>query len=237
MRNNGITVAICDDEERILKELKEYVEQIFYRNSCHGTVLTFQDGKELLEQLVKKQIDILLLDIDMPYIDGMEVARLITEKQLPILLIFVTCKESLVYDSFQYRPFSFIRKSLYQKELESTLLRAFKHLPNRSELTVRQDGALVRLRIADILYCEADGNYVKIVMNTDRIRQRGTLAEMEKQLSPHGFVRIHKGFLVNANAVYRLLSDKVILLNQEELPIGRNGREKARMLLMRSFRI
>lgn len=237
MRNNGITVAICDDEERILKELTKYLEQIFHRNSCHGMVLAFQQGKELLEQLEKRQIDILLLDIDMPYIDGMEIARMITEKQLPILLIFLTCKESLVYDSFQYRPFSFIRKSMYQKELESTLLRAFKHLPNRSELTVRQEGALIRLRIADILYCEADGNYVKIVTDTDRIRQRGTLADMEKQLSPHGFVRIHKGFLVNAEAVYRLLSDKVILLNGEELPIGRNGREKARMLLMRSFRI
>lgn len=237
MRTNGITVAVCDDEERILQELKEYVEKIFQVHDIQGTVLAFPQGTILVKQLEQVQMDILLLDIDMPCIDGMEVARIISEKKLPVLLIFVTCKESLVYDSFQYHPFSFIRKSMYEKELENTLLRALEHLPDREELTVRQGSEFIRLQMSDILYCEADGNYVKIVTEHDILRQRGTLADMEKQLSPHGFVRIHKGFLVNAHAVYRLLPDKVILSTREELPIGRSGREEARRQLLRSFRI
>ena len=237
MIHNGIQVVICDDEERILQELKNYVEKSFEKMSVPGTVCAFHDGRRLAKQLETMPIDILLLDIDMPYMDGMEIARLITERQLPILLIFVTCKESLVYDSFQYHPFSFIRKRRYEKELEETLLRAVEHLQTKRPLTLQRGSEHIRLELTDILYFEADGNYMKIVLRQETIRQRGTLVEMEKQLSNRGFVRIHKGFLVNQNAVYRLHMDKVVLVNGEELPIGRNGREATRKLLMRSFRI
>lgn len=237
MNEYGIQVVICDDEERILLELKNYVEQSLAKMSVVGTVSTFSDGRRLVKALDTMPVDILLLDIDMPYMDGMEIARLITERQLPVLLIFVTCKESLVYDSFQYQPFSFIRKSRYEKELEETLRRAVGQLHKKKLLTLQRGSEHIRLQLDDILYFEADGNYMKIVMKEETMRQRGTLCDMEKQLANRGFVRIHKGFLVNQNAVYRLHADKVVLANGEELPIGRSGREEARNMLLRSFRI
>lgn len=237
MKGNSITVVICDDEVRILKEMKAYVERIFRQSAYQGEVIAISDSAKLAERLETAQIDILLLDIDMPHINGMELAGAILEKRLPILLIFVTGKESLVYDSFQYQPFSFIRKSMYEKELEDTLLRAIRKLLSRDTIALRQGGVYMRLDLSDILYLEADGNYVKIVTEKETVRHRETLSHMEQQLDGKGFIRIHKGFLVNEQAVFRLLSDKVALTNGEELPIGRKSREETRKLLLRGFRI
>ena len=143
----------------------------------------------------------------------------------------------MVYDSFQYHPFSFIRKSTYEKDLEETLLRAVKQLMSQEFITVHKGNEIQKLLLNEILYMEADGNYVQIVTNKDTIRHRVTLSNMEQQLKDKGFVRIHKGFLVNQEAVYRMTKDTVVLKNEEELPIGRNAREETRKQLMRSFRI
>lgn len=237
MHIHKFSVVICDDEIRILNELKAFVEEIFQRSPYQGDILAVSDASALAACIEKEPIDILLLDIDMPYINGMEIAGLIVEKQLPILLIFVTNQESLVYESFQYQPFSFIRKSLYQQELERTLLQAIKKILSKEQLALRIGTELIRLNLTEIFYMESDGNYVKIVTKKETVRCRETLSHMESQLAAKGFVRIHKGFLVNENAVYRLLSDKVILSNGEELPIGRKAKDETRRLLIRSFRI
>lgn len=237
MQNHKYSVVICDDERRILKELKTFVEEIFQRSPYEGEVRTVSEAAKLASCIEKEPIDILLLDIDMPYINGLELASLITEKQLPILLIFVSNQESLVYESFQYQPFSFIRKSMYQKELEQTILRAIKKLLSKELFVLRIGAELIRLNLQEIYYMEAAGNYVEIVTDKETIRYRETLSNMERQLAAKGFVRIHKGFLVNEQAVYRLMSDKVILSNGAELPIGRKAREQTRRLLIRSFRI
>lgn len=237
MTKQCITVVICDDEVQILKKMESFVRQIFEKSGYCVEVLPVSNPVKLVKMLDEVSMDILLLDIDMPYVNGMEIAKLITEKELPILFLFVTSKEALVYDSFQYHPFSFIRKSTYEKDLEETLLRAVKHIMSQAFLTIQKGNELHKLLLSDILYMEADGNYVQIVTNKESIRQRATLGNMEKQLKDKGFVRIHKGFLVNQEAVYRLTMDTVVLKNEEELPIGRNAREETREQLMRSFRI
>lgn len=237
MKENGIHVAICDDNVQVLKEIEEYIGSINENDIRDLCISTYSNPMVLLKHLDEAEIDILLLDIDMPYVNGMEIAKLILEKQLPILVIFLTSQESLVYDSFQYQPFSFIRKSMYQKELRDTLLRAINKLSKHKVLVVQQGGELQKIDLSTVLYIEADGNYIKIVTKTKTIRHRDTISGMERNLSSKGFVRIHKGFLVNSEAVYRINSDKVILINEEEIPIGRNGREEAKKALMRSFRI
>lgn len=62
------------------------------------------------------------------------------------------------------------------------------------------------------------------------------MREMQEQFDSHGFVRIHKGFLVNCSAVHLLHTDSITLENGTELPIGRAWAENAKQQIMRSFR-
>lgn len=236
MKKDETKIVICDDEPEILKELKRRVEEFCRARAYRCAVASYTEPEQLVERLKKEDVDICLLDIDMPRMDGMDIARFINEKQLSLILIFVTGQDMLVYESFRYHPFSFIRKSMLDVELEDTLQRAMRQICGRQTLCLRIGTETVRLDLAEILYVEADGNYVKIRTVRETIRYRSTLSYMEENLRDKGFVRIHKGFLVNEQAVYRIGRDELVLTNQETLPVGRSNREEARRQLVKGFR-
>ena len=223
MENQMINIVICDDEIVILRQLRDYVASVFLQLKAEYDIKTFSRPVELLEALESKKIDILLLDIDMPGISGMEIASELRKYKKQVILIFVTCQESLVYESFQYQPFDFIRKSCYERDLRITLQRAMKLLDSqKQEYLIESAETLIRLRISDILYFEACANNIKIVTKENTYQQRKTMHQLQEELNCLGFIRIHKGYLVNQKAIRILKADRVILENQVELPIGRH---------------
>ena len=91
----------------------------------------------------------------------------------------------------------------------------------------------IKLQLDEILYFESDGNYLKLFSKDKEYRFRDTLSAIENTLSDSGFVRIHKGFLVNQAAVKMLTSDEAELVNGTRIPIGRSYSEAAKKQLMR----
>lgn len=238
LNTNTITIAICDDEVKILRDIESEVKSILFKIGKKAECFSTSVPEDFLQLLKTKKIDILLLDIDMPRISGMEIAKKINECEYDVLIIFITNQETLVYDSFQYHPFAFIRKSRYMDELEITLKRALLELNKKKEYYIfKNTDGIIRILFSDILYFEADGNYVKIVSkDEEEYEHRETLISLESKLEGKGFIRIHKGFLVNQEAVFTMYYDKVILNNKQELPIGRANRDKAKQELMRYLR-
>ena len=232
-----IKVVICDDEKIILQQLQSYVSTVLDEQNAEYEILTISHPMELLQRLKKDNADILLLDIDMPGISGMEIAAELRRQEQQALLIFVTCYESFVYESFQYQPFDFIRKSCYEKELKNTLLRALSQLESqRQEYLIEQGDMIVRLPLSEILYFEACANYITIVTKEICYQQRKPMHQLQEELMRAGFIRIHKGYLVNQKAIYILKSDRVILANNMELPIGRHYSANAKAEIMKYLR-
>uniref|UniRef100_UPI0040574500 LytR/AlgR family response regulator transcription factor n=1 Tax=Acetatifactor sp. TaxID=1872090 RepID=UPI0040574500 len=216
-------IGICDDEQIILQKLCSYVTEVLSEENIEHEIHAFEQSVELLQTLEKEKIDILLLDIDLPGINGMEIASRLKCLPYTPLLIFVTCQESFVYESFQYQPFDFIRKSCYERDLRVALQRGIAQLvEQKKDYVLEQPGGVVRLQLRDILYFESCANYIKVVTQKESFQQRKNLHQVEAELSSHGFVRIHKGYLVNQEAVYILKSDRVIMISMDELPIGRH---------------
>lgn len=232
-----INIVLCDDEKSILQQLCTYTESVLAELKLDYEITAFEQPLELMQALKCENIDILLLDIDLPQVNGMEIASELKKLKHSPLLIFVTCHESLVYESFQYQPFDFIRKSCYEKDLRLSLLRAVKQLVGqKKDYVLEQPEGIVRLRISEILYFESCANYLKIVTDNNKYQQRKSLQNVESELKDFGFVRIHRGYLVNQRAVQILKNDKVILLNREELPIGRHYSVAARETLINYLR-
>ena len=232
-----IKVVICDDEKIILQQLQNYVSAVLGEQKVEYELLTFSHPMKLLQMLKNDKADILLLDIDMPGINGMDIASELRKQEHQPLLIFVTCHESFVYESFQYQPFDFIRKSCYEKDLKNSLLRALNQLKNRKqEYLIEQGDMIIRLQLSDILYFEACANYITIVTKETSYQQRKPMHQLQEELQRAGFIRIHKGYLVNQKAIYILKSDKVILINNIELPIGRHYNANAKAEIMKYLR-
>ena len=102
-------IVICDDEKEILQELSEKIKEQFERKNISAEYSCVDDSRTLMELLQTEKVDVLFLDIDMPYFSGMDIAGWITENGLNTILVFVTSHDALVYQTFAYRPFGFMR--------------------------------------------------------------------------------------------------------------------------------
>lgn len=221
-------VFLCDDEPEIVSVLTVQVQEYLPESKVEG----FTDGISLLKALQKKDCDILLLDIDMPEMNGLDVAKCLEELRVKPFLIFVTSHDELVYDSFHYHPFGFIRKSRLEEELEKVLKDCCLDMAGRKRhFCFHTASADIKLDLQDILYFEADGNYLKVFTKETCYRFRETLLAVENALSADGFVRVHKGFLINQEAVRMIGQGDVELINGSYIPFGRIYLESAKKRL------
>lgn len=232
-----LTIAICDDEKKILDELKTSVEEILRKHSKQGKILLFDSAIDFYENYNKTLIDILLLDIDMPDISGMKLAKELSLAEQDIVFAFVTNQEALVYQSFECHPFAFLRKDYLKEELESTLLRMIDTVCSKAQTySFSYRGVINKVLIEDIIYFESDLNYVKLVTTKEVYRYRETLSNLCELFYGKKFLRIHKGFLLNMNYIYSIRQEEVELTNHTVLPIGRTNREAVKNQLFRFLR-
>lgn len=226
---------LCDDELKIQKEILDKIKKI-----CpDAQVETCSSGAELLRKLEAKEnaCEVILLDIDMPAMTGMEVAERLKCLSKNPLLVFVTNHDELVYESFQYHPFGFIRKQFLEQELGKVLIDCQRELAQKARhFNFRTAEGEVCLPLSELLYFESIGNYVKIYTDTEEYRVRSTLAAMENTLSTQGFLRLHKGFLVNQTAIRLFGTENVELMNGRILPVGKVYGESAKQQFMRYLR-
>ena len=91
--------------------------------------------------------------------------------------------------------------------------------------------------LSDILYFEADGNYLRLYTKTEQYRFRSTVAATENTLAGQGFLRVHKGFLVNLSAVRRLGSEEIRLISGDVIPLGKNYTDSVRKRFLQAMRM
>lgn len=218
-------IFICDDEPHMLTDIAKKVSECL----PDSNIRTFLSGTELLQCLEAEFCDVLLLDIDMPDITGLEIAKHLAKQEKRPLLLFVTSHDELVYDSFQYHPFAFLRKSCFDKEIKAVMTDCVLELEHKERhFCFKTEGNRISLLLSDILYFEAEGNYLILFSKEGQYRFRSTITSVENTLSGSGFIRIHKGFLVNQAAVRLWGSEKVQLTGDSMLPIGKSYAKTAR---------
>lgn len=226
-------IYLCDDELKIREEISTQVK----RHMQSAEVKAFSSGTELLQAFKEKECDVLLLDIDMPGLSGMEVAERLAELQKKPLLVFVTGHDELVYESFQYHPFGFVRKQFLDEELKKMLKDCRAELEQHNHhFNFRTAGNEVCLRLSEILYFEAEGNYLKVYTEKEEYRFRSTIGAVEAAIGKDGFIRLHKGFLVNQAAIRLFGAETVELTEGTVLPVGKTYAESAKQQFMRYLR-
>lgn len=225
-------IFVCDDERQMVDSIVNLIEE---QVETVG-VRTFYDGESLWEAMMKERCDVLFLDIDMPQISGLDIAGRLSELSHKPLLVFVTSHDELVYDSLRFHPFGFIRKSYLQQELGVILEDCMRAVGVRTKsfafLTAEGNR---RIALEDIFYFEAEGNYLKLYTRAGLFRFRSTLYAVENALAGNGFIRVHKGYLVNQAAVRLIGKDELVLENEERIPIGKSYGEDAKKKLLREF--
>ena len=233
-------IAICDDEEKILYDMQKKIEQCFISKEMEAEYFCTNDSEKILEHIKNEAVDVLFLDIDMPRISGMEIASYIKGNKPEMLFVFVTSQEALVYQSFAYRPFGFVRKTHLDSELEELVVRIKKELrEKRQELTITKGQEFIRICRQDIIYIESEGNYLNICTKRENLKVRDTMGNMENELKDNGFVRCHKGYLINAHYIEKMKGAQIELRGENEnyyVPIGRSYEKDVKKMIMELIR-
>ena len=232
-----VKVAFCDDEAKILEDLSVKIKSEFEDLSCKIDLYTTENSIELLEYLKNYPVDILFLDIDMPTISGMEIAQTLLNSEIKTLLVFVTGQDALVYKSFKYHPFGFIRKTYFDEEISGVVKSLVEEMQKSSDTFLfKTNDGFNRIKLRDILYFESESNYINLHTKESVYKFRSTVSAIEKELSTKGFIRTHKGFLVNQEHIFSVKSENVVLSNNVVLPIGRTNRDVIKARIMRYMR-
>lgn len=231
-------LILCDDDNVFLDKLETRIRGLCQKHGIAVEMERYDSSKKMLEGL--KDLDtvpVFLIDIDMPEVNGFEVASFLKKWNRECCIGFVSNKDELVFQAFAYHPFFFIRKTHLDEELEPQLLELQKKMGVKVPKIELQTGRqTVEVALDTIWFVESEKNYLLFYREKDErgdaVRARMKIAEAEKELEPHGFVRTHKGYLVNMNYVYRLRENEILLLNGKHVPVSRSYLNQIRMKIM-----
>ena len=222
-----LRIVFCDDEEQTVRYYDEYLSAWMKKNKIQYTTDVFTDSARLLSLLYTEHTwDIYFLDIDMPTVNGLDLGKKIREMSPDSYLIYLSVHRELVFDTFENKAFRFIPKDEFQARIGECLesLIADLHEGEQSETVVLDSGGkLFRYRINDIQYIKSTDKYIELALAdgsmTEAIRYK--MSDLEEQLTPGGFIRIHRSYLVNYRFIRRIGQADVILDDGTHLQVSR----------------
>lgn len=235
-----LNIVICDDEKKILNDLSEKIKETFMDKNTEIDIFQTTSPTETLQYIESNVVDVIFLDIDMPILNGMDIAEKLLNENYKGLLIFVTSHDSLVYGSFKYHPFGFIRKRYFEEEIEETADRVIEEMAHKdSTFTYKTSNGTYRVNISDVIYFESESNYIVIHLsekyeNTYKFRE--TMSKLEAGLCEKGFIRVHKGYLVNQQHISILRKDEIVMSDNTIIPISRVNKDIVKEKIMRYMR-
>lgn len=216
-----LNVAIVEDDDVAADKLRACLDRYHADMGVAFGVTRFVEATSFLEGY-KPSYDIVFMDIEMPNMNGMEAARRLRDIDEQVVLIFVTNMAQFAAKGYEVDALDYIVKPFSYLDFERKLKRAVRICERESSsVTIAQQGGTVRLLLRDIAYIEVHGH--NLVFHTDEgtLQGSGTLAEAQARLEDCGFLRCSKAFLINVRHVYKIHGNTVLLVNGEELPIGR----------------
>lgn len=225
-------LAICDDDADILSVVSGAIVSDFHKHDISAEVELFRRAKDLESRMRERDFELLFLDIDMPGMDGITFAKKLRAGNSRTEIIFVSNREDKVFDALRTNPGGFIRKSRFLEDVSAVIDQWMKTRPKeeRAKLVVQSREKTVTVPLDTILYieCRDKTQFLHASNLPEPVEMRRSMQELEEALAPAGFLRIHKGFLVNYKFVRRLESTEALLINGERVPMSRRRVQEIR---------
>ena len=224
--NIPLKCLVVDDEPMAREGMADLISKVEFLNLT-GTCASAMEAKTFMD---KAPVDILFLDINMPYLTGLEFLESLDNAPLTIL---TTAYPQYALEGYRFQVVDYLLKPIAFKRFYQAALNAQQtfHLhelakkegksKNQSVLYVKQGDAYQRIVWEDILYIEGMQNYVKIHFPNETKIILQTLTSLEEMLPKDDFFRIHKSFLVNVNHIDSIEGGR-IFIGKRELPISRH---------------
>ena len=214
-----LVLYICDDEMIWQRKIRKICESVFGEKWTECTIVHGKSGKEVLAY--QGEIDILILDIDMPGIDGIQVKNQMQKKNRNTNIIFVTNYSERMREAFGPWVFAFVDKGDIEKDLKRILPELIERICRYVKIDRLYDSR-------EVLYLQAEGSYTDLYFRSgERHTIRKNLKELEKELVGVDFIRTHRSYLVNMHEITGKITDTVSV-GQQNIPVSVRLRKKVK---------
>jgi DNA-binding LytR/AlgR family response regulator len=213
---------IVDDNQMARMAMKQLVSQV----QVLELIAECSNALEAYNYLSTEQIDLLLLDIEMPGMTGIELTKKLGTKSP--LIIFTTAKTDYAVEAFELNVVDYLIKPVNLVRFLQAIERAEEALDSNKEdvkieaqefVFVKDNGILKKLNVEDILYLEAMGDYVKVHTSSKFHVLHSTLKSIEEKLSPSKFIRVHRSYIVSMQKI-DFIQDGVINIGKASIPVA-----------------
>ena len=238
-----------DDEPLALRQITGYISKIPYLELS----ATFNNAIDAQQRLTEEPADLIFADINMPDLNGVDFVRALPDRPM---VIFTTAYSEYAVEGFKLdavdyllKPFSFAdfsrsaakANSLYelrQNRRSEPQETASEATPRDKEyISVKADYKVSLVRIAEIIYLECEGEYVRMhLADGSTITTLFRLKNMETALPAESFMRVHRSYIVNLRAIKAYVKGRIFLSDNEYIPIGENYKEAFQAYIDKNFR-
>ena len=228
-----------DDEPLALRQIKSYIdraEQLELVAACRSAL----EAQQILSQT---KVDLIFVDINMPDMNGLDFVRSLDSAHY---IVFTTAHPEFAIDGFKLNALDYLLKPFtFEEFMKAThkvislvdlmqRCHAAENAINHSEaenkdkefITVKADYKTQLVRVADIVYLESAGEYVRLhIDDSPTITTLFRLKNMESALPQDSFLRVHRSYIVNIKRISSYTKGRIFLDNGEYIPLGENYRK------------
>lgn len=243
----GLAILIVDDEPPARKKIKSFLKQ----EKNVDEIVEASNGREAVQCIQEKNIDLIFLDIQMPGMNGFQVIKTVGIEQMP-QVVFVTAYDQYALDAFEVQAVDYLLKPYDEERFTKSFHRALQFIQSDRDnknilqgvlkeiqkerkyvnrIMVKVEGKYFFIHTDDIYYLSAEGNYVQLHLRVKSYLLHRSLSNLEKTLDPAKFVRIHRSSLINIDYLREIQpwshGDAVVILkNGEQLTLSRRFRNR-----------
>lgn len=229
-----------DDEPLALRQIKSYIE----RTEQLELVATCRSAIEAERVIKEEKVDLIFVDINMPDVNGLDFVRSLTNNYF---IIFTTAHPEFALEGFKLNAIDYLLKPFDYNEFnkaitkvvslvdlverchaaESAIAQNEAESSDKEFISVKADYKTQLVKIADIVYLESAGEYVRLhIEGGPTITTLFRLKNMETILPQDSFLRVHRSYIVNLKRISSYTRGRIFIDNGEYIPLGENYKER-----------
>jgi DNA-binding LytR/AlgR family response regulator len=226
----NISCLVVDDEPVARKGMSGYVEQTPFLHLA-GACKSALEANDFLRQ---ETVDLLFLDIQMPDLTGIEFIRSLEH---PPAVIFTTAYRDYAIEGFELnaldylvKPISFQRflkaanKAQSWFEMQRQPAQRPPETATQDHFFIKSDGQFIKIKLDEVLYFESEKDYLFIYTEQKRYLTLLSLKQLERELPPDRFLRVHRSYVVALDKV-ELVDGHQLVIKGKQIPISRGLQE------------
>ena len=221
-----INIAIVDDEQSYVLQIQQYLSQYSKESGERIEFSVFSDGDAIVHKY-RSQFDIILMDVEMKFMDGMSAAEEIRRRDSEVVIIFITNVPQYAIRGYAVEALDYLLKPISYFAFSQCIGRAIVRMRNRRSkfITIAGKGGIARVDTRDIFYVESRGHSMVYHTSSGDYETASTMKETEQILDGCSFFRASKWYLINLAHV-DAFQDGYAKLGAKDLAVSRLRRKE-----------